>query len=371
MTHQQSFDETMMRRALELAARGCGLVSPSPLVGCVITNSENRIVGQGAYIYEDITHAEVLALTEAGEKARGGTAYVSLEPHAHHGRTPPCTDALLRAGIARVVAPIEDPNPLVSGKGFAILKSNKVDVVTGVLVKQAATLNEKYICAMQARRPFVHLKMAGSLDGRIDFGAQGNSVTYLSNKLSLQRVHQLRHEYDAILVGANTVRRDNPSLTDRSRQPRRRPLVRVVFDERLALPHDSNIFTTANTDAPTLVFADESRADSENLKQLARHNVEVELLPSGTRDLKAVLDNLYRRQLHSVLLEGGATLAASFINARLVDKITFIIAPLIIANANATHALRELTAPVRLSDITHTAHGDDLEITGYPSQGNI
>src|SRR5688500_13165554 len=157
----------MTRRAIKLASFGIGLVSPSPLVGCVIVSESGETVGEGSYIYEQVTHAEVLALNEAGERAKGGTAYVSLEPHSYQGRTKPCTEALLSAGIRRVVCPIEDPNPLVSGKGFEILRENGIEVVTGILRDEAARLNEKFCVWHNKLRPFVHLKLAMSLDGRI------------------------------------------------------------------------------------------------------------------------------------------------------------------------------------------------------------
>src|SRR5687767_13542561 len=170
MTDVNSRDYAGSYTALFLAAEGTGLVSPNPLVGCVIESKDGQTVGQGTYIKEDVTHAEVLALAEAGENARGGTAYVSLEPHAHHGKTPPCTEALINAGIKRVVAPIEDPNPLVSGKGFQRLRESGIDVVTGILAEEATKLNEKFICWHRKGRPFVHVKMAMSLDGRISMG---------------------------------------------------------------------------------------------------------------------------------------------------------------------------------------------------------
>src|SRR5687767_6412048 len=216
---------------------GVGLVSPNPLVGCVIVSRTGDIVGEGVYKYEGITHAELIALDQAGEEARGGTAYVSLEPHAHHGKTAPCTEALIRSEIKRVVAPIEDPNPLVSGKGFQALRDAGIEVVTGILADEATRLNEKFICWHKKGRPFVHLKMATSLDGRISLGR--SISTTLSSGAALARVHEMRHEHDAILVGANTVVVDDPSLTDRSGRPRRRPLVRVVLDNRLRTPSDS------------------------------------------------------------------------------------------------------------------------------------
>ncbi|HYE16020.1 MAG TPA: bifunctional diaminohydroxyphosphoribosylaminopyrimidine deaminase/5-amino-6-(5-phosphoribosylamino)uracil reductase RibD, partial [Pyrinomonadaceae bacterium] len=199
----RNLDERLMARALELAARGAGQVSPGPLVGCVIAGRGGEVLGEGFYIYEGVRHAETLALEEAGELARGATAYVSLEPHAHTGRTPPCTEALISAGVARVVAPIEDPNPLVSGRGFARLREAGVAVTIGVLEREAERLNEKYTHSIRHGRPFVHLKLACSLDGRI--ATSTGDARWITGEESRARVHLLRRENDAVLVGAGTV----------------------------------------------------------------------------------------------------------------------------------------------------------------------
>src|SRR5882762_108295 len=229
-------DRLMMRRALDLAERGVGQVSPGPLVGCVTVDDAAQIVGEGFYLYGGLKHAETLALEQAGERARGGTAYVSLEPHAHFGRTPPCTDALIAAGIRRVVAPIEDPNPQVSGKGFEHLSSVGIEVRTGVLAAEAERLNEKYLHFIRTGRPFVHLKLAVSLDGKI--ATRTGDSRWIAGPEARARAHELRHDCDAIMVGAGTVVIDDPLLTDRSGNARRRPLVRVVLDDRLRTPLD-------------------------------------------------------------------------------------------------------------------------------------
>src|SRR6188768_605173 len=239
----QESDIRLTQRALELASAGTGLVSPNPLVGCVIASPDGEVVGEGTYIYGDVTHAEVIALEQAGERARGGTAYVSLEPHSHQGKTAPCTEALITAGIKRVVAPIEDPNPHVSGKGFERLREEGIEVLTGILANEATKLNEKFICWHKHGRPFIHLKMAMSLDGRISMGSSVSTV--LSSDAGMKRVQQFRHEHDAILVGANTVAVDDPSLTDRSGFERRRKLVRVILDNRLRTSLDAPVVKTA------------------------------------------------------------------------------------------------------------------------------
>jgi len=289
----------MTQRALALASKGVGLVSPNPLVGCVIVSDEGKVVGEGTYFKDRVTHAEVSALTKAGEAARGATAYVSLEPHAHHGKTPPCTEALIDAVIKRVVAPIEDPNPLVSGNGFAALRTAGIEVTTGVLSNEASKLNEKFICWHKNKRPFIHLKLAMSLDGRISLNKSVS--TALSGSSALNRVHELRHEHDAILVGANTALVDNPSLTDRSGKERRRPLARIVLDNSLRLPIDHSLVTSAK-DTPTLVFT--SNIDPHDTKPLSDAGVDVIPIPGGPRNLSEVLEELYRRDLQRVRVVG-------------------------------------------------------------------
>jgi diaminohydroxyphosphoribosylaminopyrimidine deaminase/5-amino-6-(5-phosphoribosylamino)uracil reductase len=359
-------DRQWMRRALELAAQGTGLVSPSPLVGCVIVNALGALAGEGFYLYERIKHAETLALEEAGHEAKGATAYVSLEPHAHHGRTSPCTDALIRAGIRRVVSPIEDPNPKVSGKGFAHLRAAGVAVETGLLAHEAARLNEKYIHFMHHERPFVHLKLAASLDGRT--ATRTGDSRWITGEQSRARVHELRHEYDAILIGSGTATTDNPLLTDRSGLPRRLPLKRIVLDPRLRLSPDSQLALTTH-DAPVIVFTSE-QAEASARKALEKCNVEVILTRGDGRDLDSVLNELGNRAIQSVLVEGGANVAGAFLDAGLVQKVTFFIAPLIIGGCDAPGAVagtgaQKIADAVRLRDVEFKQHGPDMEITGY------
>src|SRR6185503_4636226 len=262
-------DRRMMARALELATKGTGLVSPGPLVGCVVVGAGGEIVGEGFYVFEEIKHAETIALELAGEKARGGTAYVSLEPHAHYGRTSPCTDALIAAGIKRVVAPIEDLNPKVSGKGFAHLRAAGIQVETGLLRDEATHVNEAYLHYMSTGLPFVHLKLAVSLDGKI--ATRTGDARWITGPEARARAHELRHHYDAILVGARTVTNDDPLLTDRSGLLRRRPLVRVVLANELQLPPDSQLARTTS-EAPVIVFGE---SDSPRATELRAINVEI------------------------------------------------------------------------------------------------
>lgn len=366
MSEHTETDIKHMRRAIELAGLGTGLVSPNPLVGCVVVSQSGEVVGEGTYLKGDVTHAEVIALMKAGTNAAGGTAYVSLEPHDHHGKTPPCTEALINAGIARVVCPIEDPNPLVSGKGFERLREAGVEVLTGILADEAARLNEKFICWHRNERPFVHLKLAMSLDGRISLK---NSVsTALSGETARRRVQELRHEHDAIMVGATTAAVDDPSLTDRSGKPRRRPLVRVVLDNSLRLPHVSKLATTT-AEAPTFVMT--NCIDPERVGPLQEKGVDVIPVEGGARNLQGVLAELKRRDIQSVLVEGGTAVAGAFIDAKLVDKVTFILTPIVIGGSEAPNAVGgsgagTLADALRLRDLSVTRLGDDIEITGYP-----
>lgn len=355
----------MSQIALELATDGIGQVSPSPPVGCVIVSANGEIVGEGSYFYKNVTHAEILALNEAGEKARGGTAYVSLEPHTHFGRTKPCTDALINAGIIRVVCPIEDPNPLVSGKGFAKLRENGIEVVTGILKSEAEKVCEKFIHWHRTGRPFMHLKMAMSLDGRISLK---NSVsTALSGEESSKRVQELRNEYDAILVGGNTAFVDDPNLTDRSGKERHRKLVRVVLDNSLRISENSKVARTAEI-TPTIVFSNSNDIDKISLLE----SKGIEVISINARDLTSVLDALAKKDLQSILVEGGAEIAGSFVDTKLVDKLTFIVAPIIIGGNDAPLAIggkgvEVLSKAMCLNDLEITYLGKDIEITGYPN----
>ncbi len=359
----------MMARTLALAAKGIGQVSPGPLVGCIIVNRSEEIVGQGYYIYEDVKHAETLAVEQARFRARGGTAYVSLEPHAHHGRTPPCTDVLIEAGVRRVVAPIEDPNPSVSGKGFAHLCAQGIKVDEGLMAVEAERLNEKYLHFMRTGRPFVHLKLATSLDGKV--ATRTGDSRWITGKESRARVQELRHEYDAILIGAGTAATDDPLLTDRSSRPRRRPLVRVVLDENLRLSPQSQLARTT-AEAPVLVFTG-AEAKAAKAAPLEANGVEVVADGANGRDLFALLTQLGSRSLQSILVEGGAGVAGRFLDAGLVDKVTFFIAPMIIGGLDAPNAIggsgaESIANTFQLRDVEVVQRGSDLEIIGYPKK---
>jgi len=360
-------DRRLMSRALALAAKGVGLVSPGPLVGCVIASPKGEIVGEGFYVYEQLKHAETYALEQAGARAKGATGYVSLEPHAHHGRTPPCTDALIKAGIARVVAPIEDPNPRVSGKGFEHLRAAGVEVSVGLLAREAEKLNEKYLHFMRTGRPFVHLKLAASLDGKI--ATRTGDSRWITGAESRARAHELRHEYDAILIGTGTALTDDPLLTDRSGKKRRRQLVRVVLDETLKMSPDSQLVKTVK-ESPVLIFAGDSAPASKS-EALESAGVEVIRDAANGRDLATIMEELGRRSLQSVLVEGGGNVAGNFLDATLVNKVSFFIAPTIIGGREAPTAVggkgaETLADALQLQDVEISQRGRDIEVTGYP-----
>lgn len=362
-------DRRMMSHALELAALGSGRVSPGPLVGCVIVTRDGALAGEGFYIYDELKHAETLALEQAGPRAKGATAYVSLEPHAHHGRTPPCTDALIAAHIRRVVAPIEDPNPKVCGRGFDHLLSAGVEVCGGLMAPEAEQLNEKYLHSMRTGRPFVHLKLATSLDGKI--ATRTGDSRWITGEIARARAHELRHDYDAILVGAGTALSDDPLLTDRSGRPRRRPLARVVLDDNLHISSASQLVKTAS-EAPVVVFTS-AIADRSKIATLESRGVEVICDPSNGRDLRTVLEELGRRSLHSVLVEGGAGVAGNLLEAGLIDKVTLFVGPILIGGREAPNAIggrgaERIADALQFENVAVVQRGADLEITGYPAK---
>ncbi len=368
LTASAPTDEDYVRLALELAASAKGEVSPNPLVGALVVK-DGRIVGRGVHRYAEVKHAEVLALEEAGELARGATLYTNLEPCCHHGRTPPCTDAIIRAGIARVVASMVDPNPQVCGRGFEALRRAGIRVDVGIAEAEAQRLNEKFVRYITSGRPFVHVKIAMSLDGRIAT-ATGHS-RWITSDISRQAVHALRHEYDALLVGIGTVLADDPELTDRSARPRHRPLVRVVLDSRLRIPLASKLVRTARQ-WPLWIFTTEQF--SERAYRLIECGASVIPVPAraGRVDISAVLEELGRREITSLLVEGGAEIHAAFLQQGFADKLTLFIAPKIIGGRRAIPAvggedIPTLDRALSVQIVNVARSGDDVEITAYPT----
>lgn len=360
-----------MNKALELAAVAMGRTSPNPVVGAVVVN-QGEIVGEGYHHQAGTPHAEVHALQAAGSMARGATIYVTLEPCSHYGRTPPCANALVKAGIKRAVIATRDPNPLVAGQGVKILEEAGIETRIGVLEAQAVQLNQFFFKYIKTRRPYVTIKTAMTLDGKIAT-ASGDS-RWVSGEESRQMVHKMRNIYDAIMVGIGTVLTDDPLLNTRLGSQASRDPVRVVIDSKLELPLDSQIAKTSSRQK-TLVFCNAS-AEALKMEQLQQTGAEVIVLPSdgGNLPLSMVLDELGRRELCSLLVEGGAEINASLIDERLADKIHLFIAPKIIGGRNAPAPIGgvgvQLMKDAILLKSMETSHcGRDIFLTGYFNNG--
>ena len=366
-------DEVFMQRALQLAAETTALASPNPQVGCVLVDDKNSIIGEGAHLYDNRDHAEIVALKMAavrGLSPRGATAYVTLEPCSHHGRTGPCADALIAAGIARAVIATEDPNPLVSGQGIAKLRAANIEVTLGTLQQPARSLNEAFAHFIQTRTPFVTLKAALSVNGKLappPTSRDSNQPHWLTSPAARAEVQRLRHASDAILTGIGTVLADDPQLTDRTGLPRRRPLLRVLLDTHLRTPLTSQLVRSAAND---LLLLCGSAASPEKIAALEARGAEVKIIPNHADrlSLSTVLAELARRNILSLLLEGGSHLNGSFLRQNLVDKAILFYAPtelgdqaIPFAEGIASPSLLEPS----LQHLTRTTFGPDTCITGY------
>ncbi len=365
-----------MRRALQLAQRGAGLASPNPMVGAVLVRN-GRVIGEGFHRYADRDHAEVIALRRAGSAARGATLYINLEPCCHTGRTGPCTDALIAAGVKRVVAAMPDPNQQVRGRGFMRLRRAGVQVEVGLLRDEAQRLNEAFAKWITTRLPFVTLKSALTLDGQLalSVGAgpsarprRGNvqSSTWFTSGESRAEVHRIRHACDALVTGVGTVLADDPQMTDRSGLPRRRPLLRAILDSHLRLPPNSRIVRNAKIDWVVFTLASET---SRRARALQRAGVAVMRVPAarGRADLRAVLRELGRRDIHSVVLEAGAELNGAALAGGVVDKLVLFYAPKLAGRVTVPFAagLKRPPAADALRDVTVRTFERDVCIEGY------
>ncbi len=316
-----------MEQALELAARGVGRVSPNPAVGAVIVR-DGEVIGRGYYTSAGIKHAEVLALEEAGESARGATMYVTLEPHSFHGRTPPCTEAIIRSGISKVVAAMEDPNPQVRGRGFAQLREAGIEVeLDHAYTARAAHMNEAFVHFMRTGLPLVTLKAAVTLDGKI--AAPEDNEGWITSELARAHVQKLRHANDAILTGIGTVLADDCRLTDRSGEERARPLLRIVVDSQLRLPPDSRMAAGCEND---LLVATTAAASAERRRRLESRGVRVEVFNDldGRVSLRAVVELLAKEKYLSLMIEAGSKVNWSALESEVADKIFFYYAPKIL-----------------------------------------
>ena len=372
-------DELFLRQALDLARQGIGLTSPNPCVGAVIVDAQGASVGSGSHTYDGKKHAEILALEAAGEKARGATLYINLEPCSHQGRTAPCADALIAAGISRVVASMQDPNPQVSGQGFSKLRGAGINVSVGILEDEAKPLNQAFARYIRTHVPLVTLKAAMTLDGKIAPPPQQSSAPgfkqkarteWITGESARAHVQELRHQHDAILVGVGTVIADDPLLTDRSGHSRRRPLLRVILDSRLRLPLDSRIVQTAKDDVLVLC----SFAEEKKKKKLLRLGIRVEQLPTATSDghpdMAAVVRFLGEKEITSLMIEGGAMVNAAAFLAGIVDRVFLYYAPRILAGATSI-PLAAGTGFARIAEAASVKStkihrfGEDFAVEGY------
>jgi len=377
----QNHDEAFLRQALELARKGIGLTSPNPNVGVVIVAENGEVVGIGTHTYDGLKHAEILALEQAGERARGATLYVNLEPCSHHGRTPPCADAIVAAGIRRVIAGVLDPNPLVSGRGFQRLREAGISVASGLLVEDCLHINEAFANYIRRRAPLVTLKTAMTLDGKIApppgesenptaLGSASVSGGWITSEVARAHVQELRHQSDAIMVGVGTIIADDPMLTDRSGLPRRRTLLRVIVDSRLRLPLESRVAGTAQNDVLVI-----SSFAEENRKQVLRdHGIRVEQLrpatPDGRPDLIGLMQLLGELEITSLLIEGGAMINWAALHSGIVDKVFFYYAPKILAGTGSipfatSSGYRSLSDAAYVQSIRLHRFGEDFAVEGY------
>ncbi|HEY1376705.1 MAG TPA: bifunctional diaminohydroxyphosphoribosylaminopyrimidine deaminase/5-amino-6-(5-phosphoribosylamino)uracil reductase RibD [Gemmataceae bacterium] len=353
-------DERWMRRALELAERGRGRVEPNPLVGAVVVR-DGAAVGEGWHTCYGGPHAEVNALAAAGEAARGATLYVTLEPCCHHGKTPPCTGAVLRAGVGRVVAAMPDPFPQVAGQGIAMLRAAGVEVDVGQCGEEAARLNAPYLTLLRRGRPYVHAKWAMSLDGKI--ATAGGDSKWISGRLARDVVHQIRGRVDAILVGAGTVRADDPLLT--ARPPGPRMATRIVLSRTGMLPPDCRLLQTAR-EVPVLVATLAGRGAESRAA-----GCEVLELPdeAGRPSVRALLAELGRRRVTNLLVEGGAGVFGSLLDERLIDELHVFVAPTLLGGAAALSPVggagaADLSKAWRLPRWEYRTVGDDVYVHG-------
>jgi diaminohydroxyphosphoribosylaminopyrimidine deaminase/5-amino-6-(5-phosphoribosylamino)uracil reductase len=346
-----------------------------------VTDNQGQLIGSGFYTFDGIKHAEVLALDQAGARAHGGTIYLNLEPHCYQGRTPPCTDAIIVAGITRVVAAMPDPNPNVSGKGFAQLRAANITVEIGLLAAEARRINEAFARYIVSHRPLVTLKSGMTLDGKIApppgdsfppsaLGTTGATGGWITSETARAHVQELRHESDAIMVGVGTIIADDPLLTDRTGLPRRRPLQRVVLDSRLRCPLESRLVKTAKEDV--LIFC--SFAEEKKKRALEEHGIRVEQVPLGSSDGRPDLTRIAARlgelEITSLLIEGGALVNWGALAAGIVDKVFLYYAPKILAGAGSVpfaggEGYRRLSEAAQVKDIVLHRFGEDFAVEGY------
>ncbi len=356
-----------MRRALDLARRGIGVTSPNPAVGCIVLDRAGQVVGEGWHEYDLLDHAEIVALreatTHAADRVHGGTAYVTLEPCSITGRTPPCTDALIKAGLARVVAATIDPNPAVAGRGLEALRAAGIEVSLGVCEAEARRLNEGFARWIQHQRPFVLMKVAMTLDARIappPAQQTPHAPYWITSEEARAAVQPLRWAADATMVGVDTVLADDPWMTDRSGLRRRRSLLRIVLDSALRMPLDSKLVTTAQKDVVIFTVSH----DEARIRELENRGVRVEVLPAdaGKVPLAKVLGKLGEEGVLTLLTETGTRLNTAFLVAGLVDRLHLFIAPQIMGS-DAVPAFRGMTHFVQMAEVEVERYGNDIGLS--------
>ena len=361
--------EFYMRRALELARKGQGRTSPNPMVGAVLVKN-GRVVGEGYHRKAGLPHGEIEALRRAGKKAQGADLYVNLEPCCHIGKTPPCTEAIIAAGVRKVIVGMRDPNKLVGGKGTRQLRKNGVQVVTGTLRKECEKLNEVFIKFIRTGNPFVVLKTAVSLDGKI--ATSSGESKWITGPKAREKVHQVRNEIDAIVVGAGTILKDDPFLTTRLKKKSanvKHP-IRVILDNEFLVPLKSNVFK--NTDTQRVLYATGKKLPDSRRKELTRRGVDILILKEkkGGVDLRHLLHSLGERGISSVLIEGGGEVNASALEAGIVDKVLVFVAPILIGGKDAPGPLggkgiRRLASAFKIKNMTVNQIGNDFLLEGY------
>jgi diaminohydroxyphosphoribosylaminopyrimidine deaminase / 5-amino-6-(5-phosphoribosylamino)uracil reductase len=362
-----------MEHALALARKGTGLASPNPMVGCILVQ-DGQIVGEGFHQYEWRDHAEIVAMKSAGKKTRGATMYVTLEPCNQKGRTGPCTEAIIAAGVQRVVAAMEDPNPINSGRGFERLRAAGIEVESGICEEEARRLNEAFACWIRAKKPFVTLKSALTLDGQLALPGERKKTSkksvsrkvtnWITSEESRTEVHRMRHASDALLTGIGTILADDPLLTDRSGLLRRKRLLRVILDGNLSLSPRSRIVHTADEDL--LVFA-ERGVSTQKIRALEKAGVEIVIArpKRGRIDLETILAELGQREILSVLLEAGPTLNGGALAAGIVQKLFLFYAPKISGETRVPFAVAPDLKLPQLEKFRTLAFGPDIAIEAY------
>ncbi|OEF99557.1 riboflavin biosynthesis protein RibD [Vulcanibacillus modesticaldus] len=358
-------DQYFMQLAIDLAKKTKGQTSPNPVVGAVVVK-DGRIIGMGAHLKAGEAHAEVQALNMAGKETKGSTVYVTLEPCSHFGKTPPCAARLVKEQVKRVVVAMLDPNPLVSGNGIKILEDAGIEVDVGVLEAEAKKLNEAFIKYITKRMPFVTVKTAMTLDGKI--ATYTGSSRWITGELAREYVHQLRHEHDAIMVGSGTIIKDNPSLTTRREVEGLNPL-RIIVDSRLSIPLEAKVIT--DKQAVTWIFTSK-KVDRNKQKKIEEFGVKVIVTESEEKVcLVDVLKYLASNHVTSLLVEGGATLIGSLFEQKLVDKYISFIAPKLVGGQEAPSVIAgkgiaNMHDALLLDNVTFERFGEDFCITGYP-----